>query len=244
VRGRIPLLLAFHGAQFGATFVERYYGINAVADRHHFAVLYPQASHNTFWQLPPDQHEDVDAVRAFLDRVESSSCIDRSRVYATGASNGGGFSARVGCEMADRLAAIAPVAGGYASLGPCHPSRALPVLEIHGTRDEVVPYGGDPPDYDGSVARFLGAWTELDGCTGTPHRTRPQRWVTVLAWQHCAAGSVVEHIRLSGTDHGWPGGDTERAGLHNHPIPRRDPSGLDAATAVWSFVSRFRLRAG
>jgi polyhydroxybutyrate depolymerase len=241
--GRIPVLIAFHGAQYGARFVARYYGLTPVSNREHFAVLYPQASHNTFWQLSPSQHEDVDAVRALLGRMKTMDCIDSTRVYATGASNGGGFAARVGCELADSVAAIAPVAGGYSALGPCAPSRPLPVLEIHGTRDQVVPYGGKPPDYDGSVARFLGEWTDLDSCRGSAGRSTPMHEVTVLVWRKCAAGSVVEHIRLAGTDHGWPGGDTARAGLKNHPIPRSDPTGLEAAEAVWSFVSRFRLAA-
>lgn len=239
--GRLPLLLAFHGAGYGARFVSTYYGLNPVADRKHFVVLYPQASHNTFWQLSPTENEDVNAIRALLDRVESWGCIDPSRVYATGASNGGGFTARLGCEMADRLAAIAPVAGGYSSLGPCHPSRSLPVLEIHGTEDEVVPYGGKGRDHEGSVAGFLGEWTELDDCNGAARVSTPSRGVTQLTWVHCAGGSVVEHLRLADTDHGWPGGDTGAAGLKNHPIPRRDPTGLDAASAVSRFLGRFRL---
>jgi polyhydroxybutyrate depolymerase len=239
--GQLPLVLAFHGAQYGARFVSAYYGFTPVANREHFAVLYPQASHNVFWQLSPSQHEDVDAVRALLDRAQTWGCIDASRVYATGASNGGGFSARLGCEMTDRLAAIAPVAGGYSPLGPCTPSRPLPVLEVHGTSDQVVPYEGKAPDYDGSVARFLGEWTELDACAGTAQRTTPSPGVTQLTWADCAGGSVVQHLRLAGTDHGWPGGDTAAAGLKNHPIPKNDPTGVEAAETVWSFVSRFRL---
>jgi polyhydroxybutyrate depolymerase len=243
-RARLPLLLAFHGAHYGARFVSTYYGLNPVADREHFAVLYPQASHDTFWQLSPTQHEDVDAVRALLDRAETWGCIDASRVYATGASNGGGFTARLGCELTDRLAAIAPVAGGYSPLGACHPSRPLPVLEIHGTSDQVVPYGGKGPDHDGSVAQFLGQWTELDACRGAARRSTPSHAVTLLSWVDCAGGSVVEHLRLAGTDHGWPGGDTAAAGLRSHPIPKHNPTGVNAAKAVWSFLSRFRLPSG
>lgn len=240
-RGRLPLVLAFHGARYGARFVAKYYGLSRVADRNGFAVLYPQASHNSFWELMPSQHEDVDAVRTLLDRAGRSACLDMRRVYATGASNGGGFSARLGCEMADRLAAIAPVAGGYSALGPCHPQRALPVLEIHGTKDQVVPYGGRGPDRDGSVEGFLDQWTKLDACRGDAERRRLRPGVTRIAWWHCAGGSVVEHLRLAGTDHGWPGGDNRAVGRQNHPIPRHDPTGLSAASAVWEFVSRFRL---
>jgi polyhydroxybutyrate depolymerase len=238
--GRLPLVVAFHGARYGASFVSVYYGLSRLADRAGFAVLYPEASHNVFWQLPAEQTEDVDVTRALLDKVEQGPCVDASRVYATGASNGGGFTARLGCEMADRLAAIAPVAGGYAPLGPCHPSRPLPVLEIHGTRDQVVPYGGKGPDRDGSVARFLGEWTQLDGCTGGARRTTVRPGAVQLLWSHCAGGSVVEHLRLAQTNHGWPGGDSDRAGFKD-PVPSEDATGVDAAEVVWDFLSRFRL---
>jgi polyhydroxybutyrate depolymerase len=241
--GRLPVVVAFHGAHYGARFVSIYYGLSPVADKQKFAVLYPQASHDVFWQLPANQTEDVEATRVLLDRVVALSCIDGTRVYATGASNGGGFSARLGCEMADRLAAIAPVAGGYSPLGPCQPARPLPVLEIHGTRDQVVPYWGKGDAGDGSVAHFLGEWTELDGCTGSADRTVLGHGVTRLVWDSCQSGSVVEHLRLAGTDHGWPGGDTDAAGLKNHPIPSQDPTGVNAAEAVWDFLSKFRLPA-
>jgi polyhydroxybutyrate depolymerase len=239
--GRLPVVLAFHGARYGARFVAAYYGLSRVADKQRFIVAHPQASHDVFWQLSPSQTDDVDAVRALLDRATGLPCVDRSRIYATGASNGGGFTARLGCEMADRLAAIAPVAGGYAPLGPCHPARPVPVLEIHGTRDQVVPYGGTGDEHEGSVARFLGEWTDLDHCSGPPARTVVQRGVLRLLWSACAGGSVVEHLRLAQTNHGWPGGDTEAAGMHDHPIPSEDPTGVNAAEAVWDFLSRFRL---
>jgi polyhydroxybutyrate depolymerase len=232
--GRMPLVVAFHGAYDDARGASVYYGLSKLAGREHFAVLYPQASHDKFWELRADQHEDVEQVRVLLDRVESAPCIDSSRVYATGVSNGGGFTARLGCEMANRLAAIAPVAGGYGRLGDCHPDRPVPMLEIHGTKDRVVPYRGTGSQRRGSdsgfvsVSRFLREWTRLDGCLGEPELATPQPGITHLTWNHCAGRSVVEHLKLAGAEHGWPG-------------PAHDPTGLDTAEAVWDFLSRFRL---
>ena len=244
--GRMPLVMAFHGAYDDARGTSVYYGLSRLADREQFAVLYPQASHNRFWELRREQHEDVDQVRALLDRVERASCIDRSRVYATGVSNGGGFTARLGCEMANRLAAIAPVAGGYGPLGVCRPERPLPILEIHGTSDNVVPYGGTASKRRGSdsgfvsVSSFLREWTELDGCRGGPTLATPQPGITRLTWRGCSGGSVVEHLKLEGTDHGWPGSLWSEAGK-KRPSPAHDPTGLDTAIEVWRFVSRFQL---
>ena len=103
------------------------------------------------------------------------------------AVNGGGFTARLGCEMADRLAAIAAVAGGYDPLKRCDPDRPLPILEIHGTDDDVVPYEGTGEDRRGSdsgflgVAGFLAQWTELDGCRGGPKQSTPRPGVSRTA---------------------------------------------------------------
>jgi len=245
VTGPLPLVFAFHGAYDDARGTSVYYGLSGVADREHFVVLYPQASHDRFWELQPEQREDVDQLRTLLNRMERSPCVEPSRVYATGVSNGGGFTARLGCEMADRLAAIAPVAGGYDPLKRCKPARPLPLLEIHGTEDTVVPYEGRDDDRRGgdsgflSVSGFLGQWTKLNGCRGGPKVSKPRRGVTRQAWDNCEGGSVVEHLKLAGTDHGWPGSHWSEAG--KNPSPRHDPTGTDSAEEVWDFVSRFRL---
>lgn len=46
-----------------------------------------------------------------LDALGREPCVDARRVYATGLSNGGVMAHRPGCELSDRIAAIAPVAG-------------------------------------------------------------------------------------------------------------------------------------
>jgi polyhydroxybutyrate depolymerase len=240
--GRLPLVLAFHGAYSTARDTSVYYGLSRLADQRRFAVLYPQASHGRFWELEPRQHDDVGAVQVLLDRVARAACVDPSHVYATGVSNGGGFAARLGCDLTDRLAAIAPVAGGYAPRGRCHPDRPLPVLEVHGTDDDVVPYGGSPPGRARSVSGFqsipgfLREWAALDGCHGGRKQTTPRPGVTRLVWDDCAGDTVVEHLKLAGTAHGWPGGYSSEGKRSSSPD---NPTGLDTAEVVWDFLSRF-----
>jgi len=132
------------------------------------------------------------------------------------------------CEAADLIAAAAPVAGGYKSLPDCHPSRTVPMLEIHGAIDQVVPYDGDEHGA-GSVPAFLRQWRRLDGCRGGAQRHKPRRNVVELRWSHCRNGSAVEHDRITDADHGWPGED-DLDGLDGFASTRR----------TWSFLARYR----
>ncbi|HEX7300150.1 MAG TPA: PHB depolymerase family esterase [Solirubrobacteraceae bacterium] len=224
-----PLVLALHGAgETGGEFAADT-GFSRLADRERFLVAYPSAGGpHAFWNMSgqvPGAPDDVEALERSLDELESAACVDRARVFVTGVSNGGGMTARLACVLSERLAGVAAVAGGYRSLPPCHPERPLPVLEIHGTGDQVVPYGGQPPDYRGSVARWLAQWRRIDGCHGRAERMRPAAGVTEIAWRHCKAGTRVEHVRLDGAAHGWPGG----------PRTRPPPAPFAATWRTWQF---------
>ena len=56
------------------------------------------------------------------------------------------------------------------------------------------------------MKRWLWQWRRIDGCQGKADRLQPAPGVTEIAWRHCSAGTRVEHVRLDGQAHGWPGG--------------------------------------
>lgn len=56
-------------------------------------------------------------------------------------SNGAMMAQRLGCELASKIAAIAPVEGTLL-IPACTPTRPVPVYEIHGALDLNVPYNG------------------------------------------------------------------------------------------------------
>jgi polyhydroxybutyrate depolymerase len=144
-----------------------------------------------------------------MDRVIALACVDPKRVYATGLSNGGGFAARAGCELADRFAAVVPVAGGYRALERCPAGRRTSLLEIHGTGDTVVPYRGRGPRREGDVRRFVAQWARRDGCSPRPQITRPSAGVQRVRYRGCAPGLAVEHLRIEDEPHGWPADTSE-----------------------------------
>jgi polyhydroxybutyrate depolymerase len=204
-------------------------GVGAAATKRGFAVLYP-TSKDTFWALNHDQGDaDVDAVTGLLDRTLAGGCFDARRISITGVSNGAGFAARMACALPERFAAVVPVAAGYRALDPCPGTARASFLDIHGTADTVVPYNGKKPDRAGSVPRYTAAWARRDGCAARPVQTTPRRRVTRVRYRGCNAGLRVERLRLSGTDHGWPGAGP--------PLPDHNPSGLSATGELLRFVA-------
>jgi polyhydroxybutyrate depolymerase len=207
-------------------------GVAAAATRQGFAVLYP-TSEDTFWALNRAQGTaDVDAVTDLLHRVLSGGCFDKNRLAITGVSNGAGFAARMACVLPDRFAAVVPVAAGYRALDPCPTAARASFLAIHGSADTVVPYNGKRPDRAGSVPRYAARWARRDGCAARPTATTPRPRVTHVRYRGCDDGLRVELLRLSGTDHGWPGAGP--------PLPDHNPSGVSATRELLRFVAGAR----
>jgi polyhydroxybutyrate depolymerase len=229
---RVPLVLGFGGAGMTGPAFASFSGLSTVADRFGFIAVYPTATGaSPFWNMSgqiPGKPDDVRFVSDVLDTLEQTLCIDVKRVYATGVSNGGGMAARVGCDLSARFAAIAPVAGGYGTLPPCKPDRPVSVLEIHGTADPVVPYGGKGPDHSGRVGDYLEDWAHRDRCAG-PRRRAVSADEVRIDWRPCAQGTAVSHVEIIGGPHAWPGSSPAAAGR---------PTRVSAAIDAYAFFRR------
>lgn len=141
-----PLVLAFHGFRHSAAGLRSGIGLAERAATGAFVAIHPEGREGVSllnsvgrgWDTGPDETRDLTFVRALLDTIEQERCIDRRRIFATGFSNGGFLANLLGCQLADRLAAVAAVAGARA-LDICQPAVPMPILFFHGTADEVVP---------------------------------------------------------------------------------------------------------
>jgi polyhydroxybutyrate depolymerase len=182
---RPAVLLAFHGGGGNARNFEGYAGLDDVADRNGFLVVYPNGTGPVrqlllTWNAGDDccgyalknRVDDVGFAVAVVDDLERRTTIDRHRIYATGHSNGAIFVHRLAAERADLIAAIAPVAGSL-DLARFAPSRPVPVLQIHSVDDPRALYnGGLGPPFPGTSSRVqhqpvqvgLDRWIAADGC--------------------------------------------------------------------------------
>jgi len=264
---RLPLVLAFHGGGGAPGSFEAYAGLDAVADREGFVVAYPFGSgplprRLLTWNSGEgccgyarrNRIDDTGFALALVDELARAGLIDARRVYATGHSNGAMMAYRLAAERADRVAAVVPVAGAM-DLASFAPSRAVPVLHIHSVDDPRALYeGGLGPPFPGTETRVphrpveegLARWRERNGCLGEPDVVETRlgadgspnegRTAKHLVWRECEDG-VVEHWKLTGSGHGWPGRSSTgpSAELIGPPTTL-----VSAAEEIWAFVRRFR----
>lgn len=103
------------------------------AERLNWVVAYPEA-HNqgvmggwdTYACCRQPGVDDVGFIAALIDELARSDGIDPERVCVAGFSRGGMMAYRLGCELADRLVAIAAVAGNMASERVASRSAGVP----------------------------------------------------------------------------------------------------------------------
>lgn len=96
------------------------------------------------WQPTSGSNDDRDLklVDAILKDLQDQHQIDRSKVFATGHSNGGGFTYLLWQKRADKFAAFAPIAAGARTSGERQRPEPRPILHIAGEKDRVVPFEG------------------------------------------------------------------------------------------------------
>jgi polyhydroxybutyrate depolymerase len=264
-RGPLPVLLAFHGGGGSAQGFQKYAGLDAVADREGFAVVYPDGSGRLGRRLltwnaggccgraSKDRIDDVGFALRVLGDLSRDLSLDQTRIYATGHSNGAMMAYRLAAEAADRIAAIAPVAGAM-QLETLAPSRPMPVLHVHSVDDPRALYGGGlgPPFpftwarvEHNAVERQLERWAVLDECAREPHSIeqrsvpagRPDagHTATLLDYGPCRTGADVRLWKLTGAGHGWPGAPSVLSERLIGPQTRV----IDAAEEIWRFVRLF-----
>jgi polyhydroxybutyrate depolymerase len=196
----LPVVLAFHGFRSDASDLRAGIGFAQLAGNQGIAVVYPEGHDGVEllgmtgvgWDLRPDQTTDRDFVRTVLDRLDAERCIDRRRIYATGMSNGGFLANLLGCQLSDRLAAVAPVAGAL-DLGSCTPARPIPILLLYGSADTVV-----SPEL---VERGVAWWAKRNGCTASAPSEGCTRWT----------GCTADVVACEGSQpHRWPRDATDR----------------------------------
>lgn len=229
---RVPVVIALHGYTQDSLGLEALTKFDDQARKAGFEVVYPQGVDDS-WSAgsccgtaQSQKVDDVAFIRELIDGLVKGGRIDPKKVFVAGLSNGAAMAHRLACALSDRIDAIASVSGALI-VSTCRPVRPISVLEMHGTGDVIVPFGGGTTaglGYFPPTMTSMKRWASLDHCAATP--TVSQVKITKTStWTGCRGGSVVILQAIAGASHGWFG--TSNA-LPGEP---------DATQAVWAFFS-------
>ncbi|MDZ4773855.1 MAG: PHB depolymerase family esterase [Planctomycetota bacterium] len=261
----LPLVLMLHGAGGTAEMALVETAFVARSDAHQFIVAFPEAtrpdagkpaafgSNDPTWNDGSGRFHsgqrnvaDVEFIARLLDEIESRYSVDRSRIFVAGFSNGASMAFRIGIELSDRIAAVAPVAGALWIREPkC--ARPVSLLYITGTADSLNPMEGGVPNPARSfrfervsdtakppVIEHITKWSNMLGCMSAPVTlTNTPAGVTTTVYEGCRGESRVVFTTIAGHGHTWPGGTNALPSF----IVGDDTSPVSATDEIWKFFA-------
>jgi polyhydroxybutyrate depolymerase len=184
---------------------------------------------------------DVGFVDAMMGDLGAQLPIDRHRVYASGFSNGAGFTARLAVERSTVLAAAAFSAGALPAAQA--PARPIPMYLTIGTLDDRVLAQTGPPELtrlpldplallaEPVIRSTVGAHVATLGLDAGDFGVVSDPRATSFRWPATGTGpdgALFRFAALDGLEHKYPNG-------------RNNPAGFEAAPEFWDFFQTHRL---
>lgn len=241
-----PLVFNFHGYTSNANSQMGYGDFRPIADTAGFLIVHPMGlldgngtTHfNADWGTGVN---DIGYAEALIDKIAEDYSIDRDRVYSTGMSNGGYMSYTLACRLSEKIAAVASVTGSMtrAQLGnaPCNPQRPVPVMQLHGTQDNVVPYFGN--DWSARIDDVVAYWVGHNQCEESPTvenlpnvNTNDGSTAQLQRYGNGDLGVEVQLYKITGGGHTWPGARFSSGSTNQD---------FNASEKIWQFFNRFDL---
>jgi polyhydroxybutyrate depolymerase len=217
-----PAILTLHGEGGSPRRVRRY--TNFGFAQRGWVEIYPAALDRN-WNdgrvgadgQPLRTTDDAGFLRALIERLAGDGLVDPTRIYVSGASNGGMMTMRLACDAPDLVAGAAIAIASWPVGLDCASDRPIPTLILHGTEDELIGFDGGAvvPERDADRGAVLSGpatltiWATRNRCGGFREFALPDldpedgTRVTRRVYQDCAA--PLTHFIVEGGGHTWPG---------------------------------------
>ena len=245
LKEKAPLVFILHGYTSNSTNIMNYSAMNSIADQHGFMVCYPQGTRNfytgqTHWNanlMEMSSVEDSSFLNDLAKKLQAEYNLSDKNTFVGGMSNGGFMSYTLGCERSDTFKAIASITGtmsGY-DWRNCNPGK-VPVLQISGTNDMVVPMDGSMSSAGGwggapHIEKIMTYWSNINECNKTKSENvlnadnTDNSYVKLDKKTDCYSNHEVWLYTVYGGGHTWPGawGNMD----------------ISASEEIWKFFSRY-----
>jgi polyhydroxybutyrate depolymerase len=264
----LPVVVMLHGGGGRGQGAARETGWNAKADEACFLAVFPDAvpsdptkpakfgGNPQLWNDGSGRFEagqngvdDIGFLRAMLDEISATFKSDSRRIYFTGFSNGASMTFRVGAELSDRVAAVAPVAGTCWNDPAGSMRRPVSLCTIAGSEDPLNPLSGGQPAFANGLRPRIGErpkppvldsvlkWSRAAGCPEAPTRVSTTNGVRTELRSAGTNRAEVVFITVEGLGHTWAGG----ASLLPETLVGKRTDKIRATDVLWEFFRKHAL---
>lgn len=227
------LVVVLHGCTQSAAGYDQGSGWSRLADRHGFALLFPEQSRSNNpnlcfnWFTANDTQRgmgEAASIRAMIEAMRRQHQIDPKRIFITGLSAGGAMASVMLATYPEIFAAGAIIAGipygcasGVAEAFQCMGGRAdADTAELVSAVRRASPHKGPWPRvsvWQGSEDRtvvpsnadaIVRQWAALHGLPEAPSRTETVSGYPRRVWTGPDGNELVEEYEITGMAHGTP----------------------------------------
>ena len=228
-----PLVVVLHGCTQNAAVYDHGSGWSALADRHGFALLYPQqrrANNSNLcfnWYDPADARRDrgeAQSIAQMVDHLATVHDLDRKRMFVTGLSAGGAMTAVMLATYPDLFAGGAVIAGLPFAIANTLPDAlermrgtgGPSARELGKLAKAAAPQNGDVPTLSvwhgtrdtivspANATAIVDQWRILHGLGEAPGTVDRVDGHRREVWHDANGRAVVEKYDIAGMGHGTP----------------------------------------
>ena len=257
IKPNAPLVFVLHGLGSTNSYIKEHTRMDSVAEKNGFVVCYPQGSSSTkntiyteqgsyFWNVGYEIHknetvDDIFFLKSLAIFLQKEYNLDPEKTFCSGMSNGGDMSYLLGCEAPDIFKAIAPITGCMMGwiYESCSKNDPVPVLQIHGTKDNTTYYEGDLGNKDKwgvymGVESAIKFWVDRNQCTLSSIDTLPdiykkdESYIIREKYSNGINNNEVWFYKVINGGHEWPTKHLTQWGNKD----------INTSEEIWKFFSR------
>ena len=259
-----PLVVVLHGCTQNGPGYDQGSGWSRLADRHGFALLFPEQKRSNNmnlcfnWYQPEDAARgrgEAASIRAMVAQMIEVHGLDPERIFVTGLSAGGAMTSVMLAAYPDVFAAGAIIAGlpfGAAdTLGEALGTMSSPGEPKGATLGNAVRHASHHPGpwprvsvWHGSADRLVvpgngraivRQWRDVHGLPAAPTRTETADGYPRRIWEDGAGNVLVEEYVVTGMAHGTPLMPGREDGQSGQAGPHMLDVGLSSTDRIAAF---------
>eukprot|EP01060_Flectonema_neradi_P004249 TRINITY_DN12771_c0_g1_i1.p1 TRINITY_DN12771_c0_g1~~TRINITY_DN12771_c0_g1_i1.p1 ORF type:complete len:333 (+),score=55.81 TRINITY_DN12771_c0_g1_i1:69-1001(+) len=224
-----PLSIMYHGCGSSPEKFEMESQMNGHTNAHHYYNIYPRGTlsstrlgWNAGFASCGANVNDVDFTRAVLLFALEELCVDETRIFGGGFSNGGSMIFNVSCELPTYFR-------GFGFVGMLPPSVAYP----HACSVDAKPIFGFCGSQDSICATGMEGWFSKyaieANCNDAAKIVQESSTTTCFSHEDCRTGPV-RFCGITGLGHCWPGNDCCDTQCRD-----QNPANIDTSNALLRF---------